>query len=138
MTASEKDKMKFLSRFIVLCADGAPVGIIRRFYDEETEANAAAAAAAASEAAVAGARESTEVSAGGFHFGKETYTMNGHEYGAVFLRHLVSITRPSEGQQKWFLDPPDPRQRQAEEAEYCKLFFMLKCFVESQLPVLSL
>ena len=134
MTPDEEDKMKSLSRFIVMCADGAPVAIIRRFYDEEAEANAAAAAAAANEAAVAGARKCTEVSAGGFHFGKETYTMNGHEYGAVFLRHLVSIIRPSEGQQKWFLDPPDPRQRQAEEAEYCKLFFMLSDLLSRNYP----
>ena len=101
MPGDHKEKMKSLSRIIVLCADGAPVHIIRRFYDEEAEAEAAAAAAEEAEAAIsASARTSTKVSAGGFHFGKETYTVNGHEYGDVFLRHLISTIRPSEGQKK--------------------------------------
>jgi hypothetical protein len=139
LAESEKRKMKSLSRFIVMCADGAPVHIIRRFYDEEAEAAAAAAAsraaeeAAAAAAAVAAAsraadeaagaqcRSSTMVSSGGFHFGKETHTVNGSEYGDIFMAHLIKTIRPSEGTQRWYLDPPDPRQRQSEEAEYCKL-----------------
>ena len=111
MTATEKGKMESLSHFVVTCADGAPVHIIRRFYDEE-------AGDAGREGQV---RYHTQVSAGGFHFGKETYTVNGNEYDQVFFRHLISFIRGTDGQQNWFLTPPDPRQRQAEEAEYCTL-----------------
>lgn len=117
MTEDEKSAMEHIHKRVVLCADGAPCVIAQRYHDVQREAGGGGGGGGASPP-TPGDLAPTEVSAGGFHFGKECYTMVGREYQDVFLRELISRIRPYDGQQKWFLEPPDPRQREAEEAEY--------------------
>ena len=75
----ERSAMDAITNQVVMASDGAPAVIVRRNQDEEREA----AREVSGVTAARGERPSTQiedyvrVSAGGFHFGKEIYMMNG-------------------------------------------------------------
>ena len=73
----ERKAMALISEKVIMASDGAPAVIVRRNQDEEREAAREAAMGDGEEAASMYLNDNALVSAGGFHFGKEVYTMNG-------------------------------------------------------------